>query len=199
MYLPPKRISEPGERILTLEEAKLHLKVEPSVTDDDTLIEGLIEAAESHMDGYSGLLGRCMVNQQWEQYFSRWPMDRLYLAFPDVSSVEVAYFDAENVEQTVPSADYLLLESARGSYIQFLGAFSAPSLYDRDDAITVTMTAGYGASRDDVPRKLRQAAKLLIGAWYENRENTAIGVSVASLPDDIAFKALINGVRRVEF
>src|SRR5690606_31689457 len=36
-------------------------------SDEDTLIEGLIRAATEHLDGWTGLLGRCLVEQEWRQ------------------------------------------------------------------------------------------------------------------------------------
>ena len=65
------------------------------------------------------------------------------------------------------------------------------NLQSRPDAVGVEFVAGYGDAPADVPAPIRQAMRLLIGAWYENRESTAIGVSVAELPASVNVGALI--------
>ena len=56
------------EPILTLEEAKLHLRVDHD--DDDDLIEALVAAVTARLDGRDGILGRCLRAQTWELVLS---------------------------------------------------------------------------------------------------------------------------------
>jgi len=195
MKLRPIRVTPPAVRIISTADAKAHLRVDSSA--EDGLIDALVKAAESHIDGYSGVLGRCLINQVWKLSLASWPSGCMELPFPDVSAVTVTYFDGDNVEQTLDDANYELLELASASVLRWTDAFPAPSLYDRGDAINVTMTAGYGAAATDVPDAIIHAAKLLIGAWYENREQTVIGVSVGALPSSVAADALLNPYRRI--
>jgi uncharacterized phiE125 gp8 family phage protein len=58
------------------------------------------------------------------------------------------------------------------------------------------MVAGFGDAAEDVPSAIRHAIKLLVGGWYENREESVIGVSVASLPVSLAAESLIAPYRR---
>lgn len=173
--LKPVLTSAPAEDLVTLAEAKAHCHVEFS--DDDALLTGLVAAATRRLDGYSGILGRCLVTQSWRVDMSDWPRaDVLRLPFPDVSTItSVKYFDADNAEQTVSSGLYELQADARGSFIRFRDEFTAPEVYDdRLDAVKVIFVAGYGAA-SAVPAPIRTAALMMVAHWYANREAAASG------------------------
>lgn len=57
------RVTAPTVPVIDLGEAKAHLRVLHD--DDDALIQGLIDAAVSWMDGWDGVLGRCIMPQTW--------------------------------------------------------------------------------------------------------------------------------------
>lgn len=57
------RVTAPTVPVIDLDEAKAHLRVLHD--DDDLLIQGLIDAAVSWMDGWDGVLGRCIMPQTW--------------------------------------------------------------------------------------------------------------------------------------
>lgn len=193
--LAPVRSTAPSVPVVTFEDADQWLH-----TDGDqaqrALVEALIGTATAHLDGWTGILGRCLVNQGWTVKFSDWPScQMLRLPFPDVSAVTVKYFDADNIEQTVDGDAVTILQDVRGSFIRFSEDFSFPSLYDdRSDAVQVTMTAGYGAAGTDVPAPIRTAILLMVSHWFHNRE--AVGdASTAELP--FGANALIAPYRRV--
>lgn len=189
--LRPLRTAAPALDLLDLEEVKRHLNVDHS--DDDELISAYIAAATAHFDGYSGILGRCLINQTWLQKLHCWPSCALRLAFPDVQSVEVTYYDPQNVQQTLPASTYRLLEGVAGSCIEWDQTFVGPSLYDRADAISVSMVCGYGTVDTDVPAAIRVAAKMLVAHLYENRE--AAGAALAETPFGVM--ALVSPYRRI--
>lgn len=189
--LRPLRTVAPALDLLDLEEVKRHLNVDHN--DDDELISAYIAAATAHFDGYSGILGRCLISQTWVQQFHYWPTCELRLAFPDVQSVEISYRDAENASQTLPSSMYRLVESVSASYVEWDQSFNSPSLYDRLDAISITMACGYGATQADVPAAIRIAARMLVAHLYENRE--AVGAALSETPFGVV--ALVSPYRRI--
>src|SRR3546814_19020975 len=63
----PVLVTPPTVDVVTLEEAKLHLRVD--VDEDDELIKGLIAAAVGHLEGWPGLLGRVLAEQNWRKAF----------------------------------------------------------------------------------------------------------------------------------
>lgn len=185
MMLRPVRITPPATLPVTLEEAKAHLRVE--VQDDDTFITALIAAATDHLDGYSGILGRCIVNQQWRQGFASW--SPLRLPFPNVSDVAVTYLDANGESQTAAAIDHRLIEAVRGPEVYFRPGWAAPVTdIGMHDPVQVTFTAGYGTAAD-VPASIKAAILLHIGTLYEHRESIVTGTIVAPTG---AYDALIS-------
>lgn len=160
----------------------------------NALLQSYIDAAVSYLDGPDGLLGRFMVDQVWRLRFPRWQMS-LSLPFPDVSAATVTYLDAAGTSQELNADLYEIVESDLGAMIVLRPGFDAPSLSAQDSLpITVTFTAGYG-SPDDVPDALKQAIRLLVAHWFENREAVVVGTITATLP--MGVKSLIANHRWV--
>lgn len=173
--LKPVRTVAPAADLFDLATIKAHCRIETD--EDDTLLATYRDAATRHLDGWSGILGRCLVNQTWRIALADWPAcGDIRLPFPDVSSVTVTYYDTDNAEQTVNAALYELLEDERGGIVRFLDAFTQPGVYgDRTDAVRVTLVAGYGAAASAVPAPIVVAAMMLTAHWYASREAAAAG------------------------
>lgn len=189
----PVLVTAPAAALYTDAEVKSHLSVDSS--DWDAMITLLIAVATARLDGWSGVLGRCLINQTWRQDFGTFA-ECLRLPFPDVSAVTLKYYDTSNVQQTVTAADYELLEDELGSYVKPISSFSPPSTYDERQApVSATMTVGFGASAAAVPANIRSAGLLLIGHLFANREAVNIGNIPTIVP--MGFDALIEPYRRV--
>lgn len=59
----PIRTVPPAETPVTLAEAKAHLRVD--FDEDDALIGAILNAATEYLDGWDGILSRCLVTQTW--------------------------------------------------------------------------------------------------------------------------------------
>jgi fatty-acyl-CoA synthase len=85
---------------VTLTEIKAHCRVDGA--DSDAVLNALIAAAVSHLDGHTGILGRAMVTQTWRQDFEAFG-GRLRLPLWPVASVtSVTYRDAAGDSHGVP-------------------------------------------------------------------------------------------------
>lgn len=185
--------------LLSTVEAKAHLRVDGS--DDDTLIDTLVATATSLLDGRDGRLGRALVSQQWELRLDGfgWPAwspgwrpfhrDRIILPLAPLLTVDsVKYIDTDGVLQTVASSVYQVV-SGGARRAELVPAYAQAWLTPRaePDCVRVTFTAGYGAEAANVPQPIRQAALMLIGSWYEQRENSVVDfrAAVAELPDGV--------------
>lgn len=188
--LTPVRIVTPASEPVTLAEAKAHLRVDANT--EDTLIALYISAAVSALDGWSGLLGRCLITQTWRQDFDGF--GNLKLPFPNVASATIAYTDANGVTQTWAATNYQIVNGVGGSCIVPKAGASIPGTAAQPDAVRVTFVAGYGAAAD-VPPDLKTAILLHIGHLYANRESVSTGKTVTTLPQ--GYDAHIAPHRRV--
>ncbi|MGE0845834.1 MAG: hypothetical protein AB7L41_06160 [Flavobacteriaceae bacterium] len=170
--LRPVLTVAPAEPAVSMDEIKTYLAIEHG--DDDAMLAALRDAAVAHYDGWTGVLGRCLVTQTWRVDLCDWPGSGcIRLPFPDVTAATVSYFDEANVEQTVSSSFYELLEDARGAFVRFLNEFTSPGVYDdRSDAVRVTLVAGYGDAAE-VPEPVKLAIKMRAGWRYRNRDGLA--------------------------
>ncbi len=165
----------PDGDVVSLAEAKAHLRVDGS--DENALIEGLIAAATSHLDGAPGVLGRCLLEQRWAVSWDEFD-DVLNVPLAPVLSIDaVHYVDGDGVSRTLDDVAYsvLLVGGAR------IHSDNWPATARRPGAVTVEFTAGYGDAAD-VPQPIKQAILLLVGHWYANREAVNVGNMVTPLP-----------------
>lgn len=176
-------VTAPANDILTLSEVKTHLRVDGS--DEDTLISNLIDAATSYIDGYTGVLGRCLITQTWDWKLDSFPdSNTLAMDMPlgDVQSItSIKYIDVDGVEQTWDSSEYNLDLDTSPERIYLTYDKYWPETQDIENAVAVRFVAGYGDTASEVPAAIRQAALMLIGTMYCNRE-TARGMRMHEMP-----------------
>ncbi|MGU3577091.1 head-tail connector protein [Brucellaceae bacterium C25G] len=193
--MKPIRVTPPKVKPVTLDELKEAARVD--FTDDNRILEAYLDAAIDHLDGWSGVLGRAIIDQEWQINASVWPSYGIVLPFGDVSAATIKYVGVSGDELTLPDSAYEVVETATGSMLRFRRDFDRPALAgDRSDAVHITFTTGYGADASKVPPSIKVAIMLLATHWYENREATS-GIDVRKLP--LAVDALITPHRRVLF
>lgn len=163
--MAPRLISPAAATPVSLAEAKAHLRIDSA--DQDALIQTFIDSATAHLDGWTGILGRCMVAQTWAVFGADFA--DCSLPFPDIdaSAVVVKYYDAANVQQTLDAANYRVYVDTDTPYLVYDSSSVAPEVYSRDDAITIEFVAGYGAT-SDVPAPLRTAILILVARAYDD-------------------------------
>lgn len=161
-YLP-RLVTAPTETPVSLAEVKARLGV--TGTADDVVLTAGIASATALLDGPDGRLGRCLVQQTWEQGYDAFG-DRVPLSLPALSMVQVTYLDAAaGAVQTLSTSVYQLKNDARGSYLALKRGQSWPSTSDEPEAVTVRYVAGYGAA-SAVPAPLKEAVMLIVRDLY---------------------------------
>jgi uncharacterized phiE125 gp8 family phage protein len=181
----PRLVDPPDASVVLLADVKAHLRV--SGTDEDALIQTYIDAAVSALDGWSGILGRCLITQTWAQDFDDFPAeDELRLPFPDVQGATVTY--QSDGAQTFTA--FQVVEDARGSKLVLDDGETWPDSYDRPDAVTVEMDVGYGDDAAAVPSALRVAILMHVAQMYDHRSVGGDGMP-------LAYDALVKPFRRV--
>jgi uncharacterized phiE125 gp8 family phage protein len=157
---------------VTLAEAKQHLKLEPTDTEQDDLVEGLLVAAVESLDGRDGLLNRALLTQAWEAYADRpQPDDSFVVGLgpdPAVSRLERL---VDGAWTEVPAGDYVVRPIARrrAAIIPAAGK-SWPAADDVPSAWKITFQAGFGPTSDHVPAPIKAAIKIALSDLFEGRE-----------------------------
>lgn len=187
--MPAKVTGQPAVEPLSLAEAKAHLRVDG--VDEDDLISSLIVAARRHAESFTG---RRLITQTvtWNlDRFDDCALARVACAFPLQAVASIAYVDTAGASQPLATSVY---EADTGGddtpgRIRLKDGQSWPDTADVLNAVTVTLTAGYGATASSVPEPIRQAIRLMVGHWFRNRETVVTGATATPLP--MAAEALL--------
>jgi len=148
--------NEPSSELLSLDEAKRHLRLYSSDLDDE--VSSLIAVARDYCERYAARTLRAAVTRTVK--LEEWWCDELKLPFPPIIEVTgITYYDVTNASQTLASSNYYVeMSTDGGSCIEWVLTATIPATYWREDAITVTYTAGY-ASAEALPPVVKQAMK----------------------------------------
>lgn len=172
--------TDPAKEPISVNEAKRQCRVD--IADDDVWFTAAIQAARETAETLSGWK---LITQTWKYIFNAWPAaDRLEIPYPPLQSVaSITYKDQDGNASTFSADDYIVdADSMPGRIVLATGAsWPGGTLYPVG-AITLQFTCGYGDDESDVPRQLRQGVLLLIGHWYENREDTVSVGTIQRIP-----------------
>lgn len=163
-----------GESILSLADAKAHLRVDADFVDDDPLIEMLRDAAIDAVEKYCNIRLAETVGMQ-ARFEGFGPGMRAGIG-PAASVVVtgVSYVDSAGEAAAIDAGGWRL--DVLGNLLPALNS-AWPSSYG---PVTVTFNAGYtDANR---PRGLVQAARFMLAHLYANREAIVSSGMNAELP-----------------
>ncbi|MGV8951198.1 MAG: head-tail connector protein [Cypionkella sp.] len=184
----PVLVTPPAGMPVTLDEAKLHLRVDGD--EEDTLITALIAGAVSYLDGWTGVLGGALADQTWRQDFDSFACTMRLPIGPVSEIVSITYRTSDGQVSTVADSNFALVTDAIGPRVFWDAGFSAPGDLYEQGAVSVTYQAGYA----EAPAALKIAILLMVGHWYTNRETVAEG-SFSELP--FAANVLLAPFRRM--
>lgn len=162
---------------------KLDLKLSDDTIEDD-LLDIYIQAAREYVED---ITGRSLITQTrvvkldyfppapygaLEVYFESpepwWPTITLTHGRVQDDSVVIKYFDTDDVEQTLSTSEYWV--DTHGDIARVIAKNTWPNTYCRPNAVTIEYVAGYGDAPGDVPAAIRRACLLMVGHFYENRQ-----------------------------
>jgi len=160
----------PDVEPLTVNDVKVHLRL-TSDTTEDALIASLITTAREYCEKYTG---RAFATQTVVAYLDEWPTtDYIELPLSPLQSVtSVVYKNSAGTETTMTvTTDYIVdTYSPVGRIVLAYGKTWPDFTAYPINPITITYKAGYTTTT--MPKSLKQAMLLLIGMWYENREDS---------------------------
>jgi uncharacterized phiE125 gp8 family phage protein len=187
---------------ITLEEIKDHLRIERGETIDDDLLKNYRSAAVEMVEN---ITNRKLMPQTWKLYLDDWP-DKEYIEMPysplrDVATTDILYTDSTRNTTTFnltgTSSSWALDTVSEPGRIVLDNNDDWPTdvLYQRNP-IEIQFTCGYSAS-SNIPRSIKNAMLMMIGHFYENREDTMVGQELKYIP--MASRALLASYRIPSF
>lgn len=196
----------PSTRVepITLDEAKLHLRVTSS--SEDAIIRSWIAAARAWFEEQTG---RQIINAVWEYALDQppnWPV--IELPRPPLVSVDsVVYDDGDGNEVTMSASDYIVHKSgifdgspesgvlddyAGCGSIELASGTTWPTTSALSRSFRVRRICGYGATAEEVPGAIKAALYFLVGHFYRNRSEVTVE-AVKAIP--LAADALIRNFK----
>lgn len=170
-------VYEPTDDVVTLAEVKEHLRIDTN--DHDAVLRSYLRAARQLLDGVEGWLGRALAPQTYDLKLSGFPRCIRLPLPPLIEVISITYLDSNGDSQTLSTSVYTVVNQGYDvSYIEETINQNWPTTYDVAQAVTVRYRCGYvdGGSPEDVivPEPIKEAIKLMVGHWYENREQTSM-------------------------
>jgi uncharacterized phiE125 gp8 family phage protein len=167
--------------LMSLTEAKAWLRVQD--TEDDLIISSLLATIAERIESYcSAVTGG---QRSIDLFFPSFARVKIYPT-PLITVDSVSYYDKDGALQTLAGTEWQVGISYGVPTLLAAAGKSPPETAHRDDAVTVTVTAGW-ESRTDVPEKIKQAARIMLSHYYDNRELSA--------PMSDAIAELLSGFR----
>lgn len=152
--------------MISVEDLRLALRLDPDDTDEDPFLEALEAAAVAYVERATGRYFGPPAPRT--EYLAASGAQELYLAdapvavSPSTDVVVVATLDGAEVDE----ADYTI----RGRVLRHSSAWGWSG---GPGDLVVTYSAGYVAGEE--PADIREAVVQLVGHWYENRIPVALG------------------------
>jgi uncharacterized phiE125 gp8 family phage protein len=184
-----KVITPPTAEPITIEEARLDLRVTPDdgsppFHPDDTLIMSLVSAAREYCEQY---VRRALAPQTVEVVLDDFPDNEIQLPMSPIASItSIKYIDGDGNQQTLSSGLYVLDNDQEPGWVLPLLNTEWPATYEVVNAVRVRYEVGYTSAQDSpnnrpLPAAIRAAMLLLVCNWYENREAVVIGTIRSTL------------------
>jgi uncharacterized phiE125 gp8 family phage protein len=161
--MPSILLAPPAIEPVTLAEAKNFLRVEHG--DDDDVIAALIVGARIHVEAQTK---RALITQSWRITADRWPCDGRYAVTPaPLQSLTAARtYDADGTPHELDPQTFV---PDPGAATLNFAPWALPAPGRAAAGIALDVVCGYGDAATDVPEPLRQAIRVLVAHWNDNR------------------------------
>ena len=211
-------LTQPAAEPVTLAQAKQHLVIPASFTDDDALITAYITAARQYCEHYTRRAFFERSVQLTLNHFPAWDYEAtvgahsrdgwfyydhffrnptIQLPKPAVQSVtSIKYVDVGGDQQTLDSSLYVLDNAAEPARLSPApGAYWPYTMQYRPGNVQITYVAGSygdGVKVNTCPQSIVLAMLMLIAHWYANREATS-QINLTNIP--LGVNAMLDTVR----
>lgn len=169
-----KLVTAPASPVVTLAEAKKHVRAE-YYTDDDTYLEGLVAVATSFIEGPSGI-GICLSPQTWRLSLDYFPCEICIPLGPVSAVTSIGYADSNGDDATVD--DWRVDYDSEPCRVWPARDQAWPAVTYEPGAVKVVFVTGYPAC----PKDLKHAVLLIVGHLYDHREAVTADIKAEELP-----------------
>lgn len=145
------RVTRPTSPIIEVETAQNYLRV----SDDEELIENLIEAATDYIEGPTGI-GLALQISDWKLVAEHLPA-RFHIALGPITQISTVEVDGQTLSNVRLINDEVVLDGPVSGLCE------------------VRFKAGHAV----VPSDIKQAVLWLVAHWYENRADEEVSIPAA--------------------
>lgn len=195
-----RQLTEPPYEPISRAEAKRWCRIDSDITDQDAVIDMLIQGMREYAEN---LTGRVFVQRTFQLvlpsyqglYIDGALRTGIELPYPPLVSVDsITYIDTDGDVTTLATTEYDVHTWREPGIVVQEWNSTWPSFRGEPDAIRVNFTAGYapGSPNDEngyqevLPAKLKLWMQARISTLYENREQFEVGHIVQDIPRDFA-------------
>lgn len=179
-----KQTAEPAAEPIHLNEARLYLKIDDDVTEDDSVIESAIISAREHVEE---VLRGALVAQTWTLKLEGWPSGgEIEIPLPPLMSVaSVTYTTSDGTTETLSTSDYTVETDSEptGRILLNLTSYWPSSALGVGLPISIQFTAGYVTPVSANPSTDVLTAS---GRTFSNGAAVTLSVSGGSVPTGLA-------------
>jgi uncharacterized phiE125 gp8 family phage protein len=197
----PVLVTAPTIEPVSLEDFKLHARIESDANEEDYMLEQIIKGARREVEAVTR---RALITQTWAYYLEEWPSgDRIKLPFGNLQTTnlvmtydEVDTDNTKNTETMTLSTDYLIeTNDDQCGYIVLPYGETWPSFtHWPTHSIKIQFQCGW-TTRDSVPYEIKAAMMLTALDTYSNRERTLLTQSFLTYHTNPAFTNLLASYR----
>lgn len=168
-------ITGPANPAVSLEDAKEHLKIDLSFTDDDDLITSMIAEATLKVEHY---IHRDLITKEYKTFRDKFPWckNQIELRRSKVQELVSFKYLVDDVLTDVDTDIYYNTFETDYSGIFLKDGQVWPTDIDiRRQSIEIQFKAGYGTDSDSIPADIRRAILMIVACLYQNRGDCSEG------------------------
>lgn len=162
---------------VSVEDLKVHLRINSTETEEDSLLEALIRTARKEAENRTA---RACLPQTWKLTLDSFS-DGMILPVAPLSTsstnVVITYLDETSGDSTtLPSTCYTVDADSEPGRVRLAYGSEWPSVYPVKNAVTIQFVAGYPLATsapniDTCPEGIETWIKMRASGLYENRES----------------------------
>ncbi|MBG8552352.1 head-tail connector protein [Hymenobacter guriensis] len=186
MFFPlTRQLTRPTALPLTLAEAAAQLRIPLDETSQDasmmTEVAYVQDLLRACAEWWEAGTDTALMRAEYVTVYAGFGSELRGLKTPVGELLSLTYATDADVNTAGLTTDYQLSEGRPGVALYTLSTDFPDLRRGYAEPVRVRYTAGY-ATPEDVPALIKQAIRLTLAHWYENRQNVVVGLNIAEVP-----------------